>query len=64
MSGKFLTCSNGVRDPLEFPEVRCDEPRDALAEMNLISPGGEHLLGFFELPQVLSASDGDLRDTL
>ena len=24
MSGNFLRCSKGVKDPLEFPEVRCD----------------------------------------
>ena len=24
MSGNFLMCSKGVKDPLEFPEVRCD----------------------------------------
>ena len=24
MSGNFLTCSKGVKDPLEVPEVRCD----------------------------------------
>ena len=24
MSGNFLSCSKGVRDPLEVPEVRCD----------------------------------------
>ena len=24
MSGNFLSCSKGVKDPLEFPEVRCD----------------------------------------
>ena len=24
MSGNFLSCSNGVKDPLEVPEVRCD----------------------------------------
>ena len=24
MSGNFLSCSNGVKDPLEFPDVRCD----------------------------------------
>ena len=24
MSGKFLSCSKGVKDPLEVPEVRCD----------------------------------------
>ena len=24
MSGNFLSCSNGVKDPLKVPEVRCD----------------------------------------
>ena len=32
--------------------------------MGLISPGGENLLDFFELPQVLSTYNGDLRDPL
>ena len=32
--------------------------------MGLISPGGENLLDFFELPQVLSTYDGNLRDPL
>ena len=32
--------------------------------MGLISPGGENLLDFLELPQVLSTYDGDLRDPL
>ena len=30
--------------------------------MGLISPGGENLLDFLELRQVLSTYDGDLRD--
>ena len=30
--------------------------------MGLISPGGENLLDFLELWQVLSTYDGDLRD--
>ena len=64
MSGNFLSCSKGVKDPLEVPEVRCDNPRDASAEMGLISPGGENLLDFLELRQVLSTYDGDLRDPL
>ena len=64
MSGNFLSCSKGVKDPLEVPEVRCDEPRDSSAEMGLISPGGENLLDFLELWQVLSTYDGDLRDPL
>ena len=64
MSGNFLSCSKGVKNPLEVPEVRCDYPRDASAEMGLISPEGEKLLDFLELRQVLSTYDGDLRDTL
>ena len=64
MLGNFLSCSKGVKDPLEVPEFRCDEPRDASAEMGLISPGGENLLDFLELWQVLSTYDGDLRDPL
>ena len=31
--------------------------------MGLISPGGENLLDFLELWQVLSTYDGDLKDT-
>ena len=64
MSGNFLSCSKGVKDPLEIPGVRCDYPRDASAEMGLISPGGENLLDFLELWQVLSTFDGDFRDPL
>ena len=60
----LLSCSKGVKDPLEFPEVRCDLPPDASAEMGLISPGGENLLDFLELRQVLSNYDGDHRDPL
>ena len=64
MSRNFLSCSKGVKDPLEIQEVRCDSPRDASAQMGLISPGGENLLDFLELRQVLSTCDGDLRDPL
>ena len=64
MSGNFLSCIKDVKDPLEVPDVRCDYPRDASAEMGLISPGGEDLLNFLELRQVLSTYDGDLRDPL
>ena len=42
MSGNFLSCSKGVKDPLEVPEVRCHKPREASAQMGLISPGGEN----------------------
>ena len=49
---------------MEVPEVSFDWPRDASAEMGLILPGGENLLDFLELRQVLSTYDGDLRDPL
>ena len=58
MSGNFLSSSKGVKDPLEIPDVRCDYPRDASAEMGLISPGGENLLDFLELGQVLQLKTG------
>ena len=64
MSGNFLRCRKGVKDPLEVPEVRCDKHRDASAEMGLFLPGGENLLDFLELRQVISTYDGDIRDTL
>ena len=64
ISGNFLSCSKGVKDPLEVQEVRCDYSRDASAEMGLISLGGENLLDFVELRQVLSTYDGDFRDPL
>ena len=38
MSGNFLSCSKGVKDLLELPEVRCNSPQNASAEMGLISP--------------------------
>ena len=63
-SGNFLSCSKGVKDPLEVPEVRCDKPPDASAEMGHISPGGENLLDFLFLQKVLSTYDGDLRDPI
>ena len=64
MSGNFLSCSKGVKDPLEVPEVRCDYPRDASLEMGIISLRGENLLDFLELRQVLSTYDGDIWDPL
>ena len=64
ISGNFLSCSKGVKDLLEVPEVRCNSPREASAEMGLVSPGGQNLLDFLELRHVLSTYDGDLRDPL
>ena len=61
MSGNFLSCSKGAKDPLEVPEFKCDYPLVASVEMGLISPGGDNLLDFLELGQVLSTYDGDLR---
>ena len=62
--GNFLSCRKGVKNPVEVPEVSFDWPRDASAEMGLILPGGENLLDYLELRQVLSTYDGDLRDPL
>ena len=64
MLGNFLSCRKGVKDPVEVSEVSFDWPRDASAEMGLSLPGGENLLDFLELRQVLSTYDGDLRDPL
>ena len=64
MSGNFLSCSKGVKDPLDVPEFRSDQPRDASAKMGLISPGGENVLDILELWKVLLTYDGDLRDPL
>ena len=62
MSGNFLSCSKGVKDPLEVQEVRCDLPRNASAETGFFSSGGKNLLDVLEFRQVLSTYDGDLRD--
>ena len=64
MSGNFLSCSKGVKDPLEVPEVRCDYARNASVEMGIISLRGEKLLDFLLLRQVSSTYDGALRDPL
>ena len=61
MSGNFLSCSKGVKDPFEVPDVRCDYTRAPSAEIGLMSPGGENLLDFLELWQVVSTYDGDIR---
>ena len=64
MSGNFLSCSKGVKDPLEVPEFKCDYTLVASEEMGLISPGLENLLDFLELRQVVSTYNGDLWDPL
>ena len=62
--GELLELQQGCEDPLEVPEFMCDLPGDASVEMGLISPGGENLLDFLELRQVLSTYGGDLRNPL
>ena len=52
--GELLELQQGCEGPLEVPEVRCEWPREASAEMVLILPGGENLLDFLVLRQVLS----------
>ena len=62
--GELLELQQGLKDPLEVPEFRCDLPRDASVEMALISTGGDNPLDFLELRQVLPTYDGDFRDPL
>ena len=52
MSGNFLSCSKGVKDPFKVQEGRCDFPQDTAAKKGLISPGGEQFLVVLELWQV------------
>ena len=58
MSGNFLSCSKGVKDPLEVPGFKCDYRLVASEEMGLISPGRENLLDFLELTAVLDLRRG------
>ena len=62
--GELLELQQGFEEPFGSPGVRCDKPQDASSEMGLISPGGENLLDFLELQQVLSTYGGDHRDPL
>ena len=64
MLRNFLSCSKGVKDPLEVPEFRCDYSRDAAEKMGLISTGAGNLLDFLKLRQELSTYDRDLRDSV
>ena len=64
MSGNFLSCSKGVKDLWKFQRLGVSSLETPRTEMGLISPGGENLLDFLELRQVLSTYDGDLRDSL
>ena len=51
MSGNFLSCIKGVKDPFEAQEGRWDFSRDTAAEKDLITRLGENLLVFLELRQ-------------
>ena len=62
--GELPELQKGCEGTLEVLEVRCDLPRNAAAETGLILPGGENLLDFLELRQVLSTYDWDPQDTL
>ena len=59
--GELLELQQGFDAPFGSSRGYMDLPRPASAEIGLISPGGENLLDFLELRQVLSTSDGDLR---
>ena len=62
--GELLELQQGCEGPFGTPEFKCDYPLVASVEMGLISPGGENLLNFLELRQVLSTYDGDFRNPL
>ena len=62
--GKLPELQQRCEGPFGSSKVRSDLPRDASARMGLISPGGENLLDFLELRQVLSTYDEDFRDPL
>ena len=52
MSGNFLSCSKGVKDPFEVQVGRCGLPPDASAEKVPITPGQENFLDFLQVRQV------------
>ena len=62
--GELLELQQGCEGPFVLSRVRCDYPRDASVEMGLIYPGGENVLDFLKLWQVLLSYDGDERDRL
>ena len=64
MLWNFLSCSKGVKDPLEVQEGGCDFTGDAAAEKRLISLGVENHLVFLELQKVpLKLQRGPQRTT-
>ena len=52
MSGNFLSCLKGVKDPFLAQERRWDFSRDTAVEKGLSSRGGENLLVILELWRV------------
>ena len=46
MSGNFLSCSKGVKEPFEVQVDRCDFTRDTTAEKDLISSAGGNFWSF------------------
>ena len=51
MSGNFLSCLKGVKDPFGAEKGRWDFSRDTAVEKGLSSRSGENLLVFLELQQ-------------
>ena len=62
--GELLELQQGCEGPFGSFMVRCDYRQEASTEMGLISPGGQNLLDFLELRQVLSTYDAVLMDPL
>ena len=70
MSGNFLSCSKGVKDPLEVPEARLislemPQRKGPYLAWKGEPPGFSRVAaGVLDLRRVLSTYDGDLRDPL
>ena len=62
VSGNFLSCSKGVKDPFKVQEGRCDFPRDASAEKASFRLEGRTSWIFSSWERFFSSYDGDLRD--
>ena len=64
MSGNFLTCLKGFKEPFGAQVGRWNFSRDATAENGLSSPCREILLVFLELRGFLSSYDWEFMDKL
>ena len=64
MSGNFLSCGKGVKDPFKVPEGRCDFPPDTAAKRASYPLEGRTFCFSSSCCRFLLSYDGDLRDPL